>query len=317
MQYGFGAPVSGLLAAPDNLARIAVEGEAMGYDYTTISDHVVIPRDIEARYPYSDTGEFPGRSRGERHEQLTAVAFVAGKTSRLRLVTSVTVVPHRPAVLQAKMLATIDVLSKGRLTFGIGAGWMREEFEALGTPPFAARGAVTDEYVMACRELWTKDDPRFDGKYVKFADVLFEPKPVQKPHPPIWVGGESGPALRRTARLGDGWYPIGTNPQHRLDSMKRFQTAVERLRRLIREAGRDPAQVTLAYRVTSWGKSLPARADDGERRLFSGEIGDVVADLRAFRDFGVGNVDFSFDGDTPDAIVANMRRFREDVLAKV
>ncbi len=102
MQYGFGAPVSGLLAAPDNLARIAVEGEAMGYDYTTISDHVVIPRDIEARYPYSDTGEFPGRSRGERHEQLTAVAFVAGKTSRLRLVTSVTVVPHRPAVLQAK-----------------------------------------------------------------------------------------------------------------------------------------------------------------------------------------------------------------------
>ncbi|MFZ3236189.1 MAG: LLM class F420-dependent oxidoreductase [Stellaceae bacterium] len=317
MQYGFGAPVSGLLAAPDNLARIAVEGEAMGYDYTTISDHVVIPRDIEARYPYSDTGEFPGRSRGERHEQLTAVAFVAGKTSRLRLVTSVTVVPHRPAVLQAKMLATIDVLSQGRLTFGIGAGWMREEFEALGTPPFAARGAVTDEYVMACRELWTKDDPRFDGKYVKFADVLFEPKPVQKPHPPIWVGGESGPALRRTARLGDGWYPIGTNPQHRLDSMKRFQTAVEWLRRLTREAGRDPAQVTLAYRVTSWGKSLPARADDGERRLFSGEIGDVVADLRAFRDFGVGHVDFSFEGGTPDAMVANMRRFREDVLAKV
>jgi probable F420-dependent oxidoreductase len=317
MQYGFGAPVSGALSTPDNLARIAVEGEAMGYDYATISDHVVIPRDIEARYPYSDTGEFPGRSRGDRHEQLIAVAFVAGKTSRLRLVTSVTVVPHRPAVLQAKMLATIDVLSKGRLTFGIGAGWMKEEFEALGVPPFPERGTVTDEYLMACRELWTQEDPRFEGKYVNFANVLFEPKPVQKPHPPIWVGGESGPALRRTARLGDGWYPIGTNPQHRLDSMKRFQAGVERLRRLTREAGRDPAKITLAYRVTSWGKSLPARADDGERRLFSGEIGDVVADLKAFRDFGVGHVDFSFDGDTPDAMIANMRRFREDVLAKV
>src|SRR5258705_535104 len=96
MQFGFGAPVSGPLSTPDNLARIAAEGEAMGYDYATISDHVVIPRDIEAKYPYSDTGEFPGRSRGDRHEQLTAVAFVAGKTSRLRLVTSVTVVPHRP-----------------------------------------------------------------------------------------------------------------------------------------------------------------------------------------------------------------------------
>ena len=129
MQFGFGAPVSGALAAPEKLAQIAVEGEAMGYDYATISDHVVIPHDIEARYPYSDTGEFPGRSRGDRHEQLIAAAFVAGKTSRLRLVTSVTVVPHRPAVLQAKMLATIDVLSNGRLTFGIGAGWMKEELK--------------------------------------------------------------------------------------------------------------------------------------------------------------------------------------------
>ena len=99
MQFGFGAPISGPLSLPDNLAGIAVEGEAMGYDYATISDHVVIPRDIDAKYPYSDTGEFPGRSRGDRHEQLTAVAFIAGKTSRLRLVTSVTVVPHRPAVL--------------------------------------------------------------------------------------------------------------------------------------------------------------------------------------------------------------------------
>jgi probable F420-dependent oxidoreductase len=317
MQYGFGAPVSGQLSTPENLARIAVEGEKMGYDYATISDHVVIPRDIEARYPYSDTGEFPGRSRGDRHEQLTAVAFVAGKTSRLRLVTSVTVVPHRPAVLLAKMLATIDVLSNGRLTFGIGAGWMKEEFQALGVPPFPERGAVTDEYLMACRELWTKDDPHFEGKYVKFANVLFEPKPVQKPHPPIWVGGESGPALRRTANLGDGWYPIGTNPQHRLDSMKRFAAGVERLRRLTREAGRDPAKIALAYRITGMGKSSPARADDGERRLFSGETADIIDDLKAFKEFGVGHVDFNFDGATADTMIANMRRFREDVLAKV
>ena len=217
MQYGFSPPISGPLATPDSLARVAAAGEAAGYGYAAISDHVVIPRDIEARYPYSDTGEFPARSRGDRHEQLTAAAFVAGKTSRLRLVTSVTVVPHRPAVLLAKMLTTIDVLSQGRLTFGIGAGWMREEFEALGLPPFAERGAVTDEYLLACRELWTKDEPRFAGRYVRFADILFEPKPVQKPHPPIWVGGESGPALRRTAKLGDGWYPIGTNPRHRLE----------------------------------------------------------------------------------------------------
>ncbi len=317
MQFGFSLPVAGPLSSPDNVARIAVEGEAIGYDFASFSDHVVIPRDIEAKYPYSDTGEFPSGSRVDRHEQLTAVAFVAGKTSRLRLVTSVTVVPHRPAVLLAKMLATIDVLSKGRFTFGIGAGWMKEEFEALGLPPFAERGAVTDEYLLACRELWTRDEPRFSGKYVNFANILFAPKPVQKPHPPIWVGGESGPALRRTARLGDAWYPIGTNPQHRLDSMKRFAAGVERLRRLTREAGRDPAQVALAYRVSSSGRALPAQASDGERRLFSGETGDIVGDLRAFRDFGVAHVDFGFAGDTAAAVIANMRRFREDALAKV
>jgi hypothetical protein len=109
--------------------------------------------------------------------------------------------------------------------------------------------------------------------------------------------------------MGDGGYPIGTNPQHRLDSMKRLQAGVGRLRRLTREAGRDPSKVALAYRITGWGKSLPSRADDGERRLFSGETSDVIADLRAFRDFGVGA--------TADAMIANMRRFREDVLAKV
>ena len=122
------------------------------------------------------------------------------------------VVPHRPAVLTAKILATLDYLSKGRLTLGIGAGWCKEEFEAIGAPPFDDRGHVTDEWMMVCKELWTSDAPKFDGKYVKFSDVLFPPKPVQNPIP-IWVGGESGPAMRRTAKYGDAWYPIGTNPQ--------------------------------------------------------------------------------------------------------
>src|SRR5256714_14380788 len=128
MQYGFGAPVSGPLSNPRDLTRIAVEGEAIGYDYCTLSDHVVIPRELEAKYPYSDTGEFPGRAGGDRHEQLTAVTFVAAKTSKLRLVTSVMVVPHLPPVLTAKILATSDVLSEGRLTWGMWVGWLKEGF---------------------------------------------------------------------------------------------------------------------------------------------------------------------------------------------
>src|SRR5256885_13311930 len=216
MLIGFNAPTAGPLSAADNLAKIVVGGEAIGFDYATFSDHVVIPTAIAAEYPYSASGEFPSGTRGERHEQLTEVTWIAAKTTRLRLVTSVMVVPHRPAVLTAKILSTIDVLSGGRLTLGIGAGWMREEFEAIDAPDFDARGTVTDEYLRAFVELWTKDAPKFDGKHVRFSNIGFDPKPVQKPHPPIWVGGESGPALRRTARVREDLDSIGDNPQNPL-----------------------------------------------------------------------------------------------------
>jgi probable F420-dependent oxidoreductase len=315
MQLGFNIPVAGLLGTPVAMARLAVEGEAIGYDYACVSDHVVEPTDIHSRYPYSDSGEFPRASRGERQEQLIAIAYLAAKTSRVRFLTSVMVVPHRPAVLTAKMLATIDVMSGGRLIVGVGAGWCKEEFEAIDTPPFEERGAVTDEYMLAFRELWTKDAPRFDGRYVKFKDVIFAPKPVQK-CPPMWVGGESGPALRRTARIGDGWYPIGTNPQHPLNTMPRYKASVERLRKLTQEAGRKPEDVALTYRVQRFGPQVPAKADNGERTLFSGSNADIIEDVRAMRGLGVTALDFNFAAASADDAIAAMRQMHEQVLAK-
>ena len=317
MQFGFNAPTAGPLSATAPLTKLVMEGEAMGFDYATLSDHVVIPTDIQAIYPYSSTGEFPAGARAERHEQLIEVAFLAAKTTRLRLITSVMVVPHRPAVLTAKMLATIDVLSGGRLTLGIGAGWLKEEFEAIEAPDFAARGKVTDEYIMAFLELWTNDKPRFAGEHVRFDNILFEPKPVQKPHPPIWVGGESGPALRRTAKLGDAWYPIGTNPAFPLDSLARFKASVTRLRKMTADAGRKPDVVELALRCTAYGETVPAKAGDGERRLFAGKPAEIAADIKALRDMGVGHLDFGFGGTTVEAMLAEMQKFRKDVLALV
>ena len=317
MQIGFNAPTAGPLAVPENLTRLVVEGEAMGFDYATFSDHVVIPNDIHATYPYSATGEFPAGARAERHEQLTEIAYLAGKTSRLRFVTSVMVVPHRPAVLTAKILATIDVLSGGRLTVGIGAGWLKEEFEALEVPDFAARGAVTDEYLDAFVELWTKDTPRFAGQHVHFDNITFAPKPTQKPHPPIWVGGESGPALRRTARIGNAWYPIGTNPAHPLDSLPRLQAGIAKLHKIARDAGRDPKSIGVVLRVGRHGEASPAKAGDGERYLFSGSAADMAGDLRALQAAGVGSVDFDFSGATVDAVLDKMQRFRREVVAQV
>ena len=317
MQFGFNLPNSGALAAPEIMARIAREGEALGYDYLTVTDHVVLPDMAEPGYPYSESGAFYSSDSAHRHEMLTLAAWLAAVTTRLRLVLAVLVVPHRPAVLAAKMLATIDVLSGGRLTVGIGAGWLKAEFDAVVTTPFAERGAVTDEYVAAFRTLWTETKPQIAGRYVHYDGLLLEPKPVQQPHPPIWVGGESGPSLRRAARLGDAWYPIGTNNAHLLDSLPRYQAGIARLRQLTEAAGRPRDAVALTYRVKRTGDALPARASDGERRLFSGSDAAIIDDIRSLRDLGVGAIDFDFEREQEGAVIAEMRAFKERVLAKV
>ena len=317
MQIGFSAPTAGPLASADNLTRLATGAEALGYSHATFSDHVVIPTDVAARYPYSDTGEFSTAGNGERNEQLIELAFVAARTSTLRLVTSVMVVPHRPAVLAAKQLATIDVLSGGRVTLGIGAGWMREEFEAIDAPDFDKRGKVTDEYIAAFRELWSKERPKFSGEFVKFDNIIFAPKPAQKGGIPIWVGGESGPALRRTARLGDAWYPIGSNPAFPLDSLARFRAGVEKLHKFTAEAGRDPKSIGLAFRFPKYGAALPDKAGDGERRLFSGTPAAIAGDIKALTAVGVSAIDITFDGNTVATMLEEMKRFAGEVLAKV
>ena len=316
MQIGCSAPSAGPLIEPDSLMRIAKEAEALGFDYVTVSDHVMIPTSIASRYPYSDSGEFPSGAAAARLEQLTAATFIAAVTTKLRIVTSVMVVPHRPAVLTAKILASIDYLSKGRLTLGIGAGWCEEEFIAIGALPFAERGAVTDEFMAVCRELWTNDTPSFEGKYVQFKDVLFPPKPPQGPLP-IWVGGESGPALRRTAAYGDAWYPIGTNPQFPMDTLTRFKGGVSKLRGLTEKAGRDPAAVGLSYRVSSNPEAQPKGTVDGERKLFTGGADEFAGDIKALSEVGVSAFDFGLFGADLNATVDNMKRFRDNVMAKV
>ena len=159
MQFGFNLPNSGAAGdARRSWPGIAREGEALGYDYLTVTDHVVLPDMAEPGYPYSESGAFYSTDSAHRHEMLTLAAWLAAKTARLRLVLAVLVVPHRPAVLAAKQLATIDVLSGGRLTVGIGAGWLKAEFDAVVTTPFAERGAVTDEYVDAFRDAVDREE---------------------------------------------------------------------------------------------------------------------------------------------------------------
>jgi probable F420-dependent oxidoreductase len=179
-----------------DLQEVARTADRLGFDAITVPEHMVLPRGLATNMG----GYFP--------DALTAMAWIAGATSDIRVRSGVMVLPYHPPIQLAKAVATLDVLSGGRVMLSVGVGMAEGEFHALGVP-FARRGRVTDEYVEAMKVLWTDDDPEFSGAYVRFSDVVFEPKPVQKPHPPLWFGGRSAHALRRALRLGDGWSPDG------------------------------------------------------------------------------------------------------------
>ena len=309
MEFGLGIPTRGPLATPDDIVTVARRGEEMGFDALSVSDHIVIPSNIASRYPYTETGEFPGGPTGECLEQLALVSFLAGQTSRVRLLTSVMVLPHRGPVFAAKALASLDVLSKGRLEVGCGVGWMKEEFEAIGAPPHAQRGAVGDEYIRAFKELWTSDDPSFEGEYCSFSDISFMPKPVQKPHPPIWIGGESPPALRRAARLGDTWFPIGNNPRYTVGTPDQLSEYVGRLHRHARDAGRDPTEIGLAYSAGWYNDREAETLPNGERRIFTGAPEQVTEDIKTFEGLGVRRLMLNFQSDTLGETLERMERF--------
>ena len=316
MDFGVNTLSRGPMARREGYAAVADKAEALGFGYLTVNDHVVVPTGIDSRYPYTEEGNWPGSVFGECFDQLATMAFLAGRTKRIRLQSSVMVLPHRQPVLAAKMLATADVLSGGRIIAGCGVGWMKEEFEAIGTPPFAERGKVADEYLAIFKELWTKDEPSYQGQYASFSGIAFEPKPVQKPHPPIWIGGESPVALKRTVRFGDAWYPASNNPQHRLDTPGKLAKSIEALRRAAEAAGRDPASIDLAYLVL-WPVSWTAEpATDGGRKIFTGSSAQLAEDVAAFAEVGVRHLSLTFQSATLQESLDRMQRFAEDVMPK-
>ncbi len=286
IQFGVQVPHRGPMTDPECIRAIIAEAETLGYGVLIVSDHIVVPKDIDSRYPYSEGGDFPGQSGGECMEQLTLLAYTAALSRKAKLLTSIMVVPHREPLLAAKSLATTDQLSGGRVILGCGTGWMREEFEAIGAPDFDKRGEVTDDYLRIFKKVWTDDDAAHDSPYSKFSNITFQPKPVQKPHPPIWVGGESGRAHRRVVELGDGWYPIGANPAHPLDRVERYKAARDRLHARAEEAGRDPSTIALGYNAP-FHSTTEGKARDGGRLIMTGSAKDRAADISALKALGV------------------------------
>ena len=275
MNFGVWIPNCRHLAMPDIIRGTAVRAEQLGYDSVWVSDHVVTP--LANIVNFGETIFDP----------LVTLAVVAGATSRVRLGTTVLIVPYRNAVVTAKMVSSLDALSGGRVILGVGAGWVAAESAMLGVP-FAERGAMTDEYLQAMQELWTSRRPSFAGKYTQFSGLTFEPKPLQQPYPPIWVGGHSRAALRRAAQVGTAWHPINRPPEE-------LRSGRAELARLCQARGRSaPPAITLRndVRVLRAGESVPTSTHAG--RVLGGEPAALIDQLAELADCGVEHLVLEF-----------------------
>jgi probable F420-dependent oxidoreductase len=284
---------------------VARAAESLGYDSVVFSEHLVTPL----------TGDVPpiGRSWPEIH---VLAAYLAGMTEVLRFVFYATVVPYRHPIQQARLVATLDQVSAGRVTLVAGAGWLEGEFDALGVP-FANRGQRTTEHLRAMQALWTEPEPEFDGEYVSFGPVEFEPKCVQQPHVPVWVGGIGRHARRRLVELGDGW---GAPIPWPLDKLARELT---RIKAEVQDAGRDASLLAFAHgisfgvpdAVAAAAFTHVAGAAPVERPPSS--AAETLELVGQYADLGFTHLVVSTDWDSPADYARKLEWFAENVMQRV
>jgi len=266
MDWGIHLPQLGRNVSRDALITVAQRVEQLGFHSAWVSDHIAWPSDIESKYPYSDDGAFPARPDTPWLDPLGTLFFVAGCTDRIKLGTSVLILGYRPAIITAKAIASLDVVSEGRVILGVGVGWMKEEFDVLAMP-FDHRGARADEYLDMFQTLFTHEHPAYAGTYNSFPAVGFEPKPVQS-HVPIWVGGDTEPAFRRTARAGDAFHAA-------FQPIDEVAAGWRRVRELAEANGRAPTELRLSIRLylDPNGAMAPAKSIAGSPEQMLDTIG--------------------------------------------
>jgi probable F420-dependent oxidoreductase len=279
LMFGLDVGIYGRLATRDHILELAALAESSGLESLWVADHVIFPRTFASPYPYSATGAFPlDMTQESLLEPVAAMGVLVGATRRVKIGTAVLVMPYRHPVLLARMLVTLDVLSGGRMLLGAGVGWLAEEFAALGARPFAARGRVTDECIEIVKRLCRGGEVTFQGEHYRLDPVVSIPGSVQRPHPPVLIGGTSNAALRRAARLGDGWVSTGLRPE-------RLQARLSTLQKLCEAQGRRFTDLSLSHKLFLHIGEARTGAD-GSRDAGTGSQADVVDDLRRLADLG-------------------------------
>jgi probable F420-dependent oxidoreductase len=308
MRIGVSLPTVGPDPGPEPLLAVAEAAEQLGFDSVWVTDHAVMSYARESEYPYGRSGTEVAMTPGVQWlEPLSALAFVAARTKRVRLGTSVLVLPYRNPVLVAAQAATVHLLSGDRLILGVGAGWMREEFEALGLDA-SERGARLDEYIEVLRVLWRDDPASFHGRFVDFDEVVLA-VPPRDAVPPVWVGGNTRPALRRAVRLGDGWHGFEVYAEE----MPAIRTTLDELGD---ELGRDPAELELSV---ARGMVPPDRASDSfipDRRNLGESAAEMVEELGRYAEAGVGLVAIQVGLSAPE-MPAALEWFAAEVMPQL
>lgn len=291
MRFGVHLVAAGKIIEGEKIARIARRAEELGYDSLWVSDHIVFPTELRSAYPYSPDGKLPLDPTLPLLEPFTVLSYAAAVTKTVKLGTSVVIVPYRDPIVTAKIISSLDVLSGGRFIFGVGVGWLEEEFRALRLN-IKDRAAQTKEALLAMKACWTQDDPEFHGKFFDFSGIKFAPKPKQKPGPPIWFGGNSMPALKRAVELGDGWHAVWMTPEEVMNTAKI-------LRELCGKAEKDFSRFPLTINVNH---KVPLTVDNAKKYEEAG-----ISMMFIPRYFGVD----------VDEIVKGMEEFAKDVKDKV
>ncbi len=310
LTVGLDVGIYGRLATRDHILELAELAEASGLESIWVADHVIFPATFASKYPYSATGAFPvDMAKEPLLEPIATMGVLVGATQRVKIGTAVLVMPYRHPVLLARMLVTLDVLSGGRMMLGAGVGWLAEEFAALDARPFAARGRVTDECIEIVKRLCQGGEVTFQGEHYQLDPVISSPGSVQRPHPPILIGGTSNAALRRTARLGDGWLSTGLRPE-------RLRERLNTLQKLCEAQGRRFVDLSLSHKLfINIGEAR--KGADGDRDPGTGSQTEIVDDLRRLVDLGYRHVIVRYRGSDAEEQRKQLNIFISHIIPKV
>jgi len=295
MKYGLCLPIRRDCSIEFNI-NLAKNAEELGFDSVWVSDHVVIPN--------KSIGSFSKVF----YDPFILLAAIASVTKNIKLGTSVIILPYRNPVVVAKMIATLDALSRGRLVMGIAPGWLKEEFETLNAD-FSNRGKITDEYIKSIIELWTKDKPEFKGKYVNFSDISFYPKPYNKRTPEIWVGGSSKRARRRALELASGWQPTWISPDDYSKNISEIKGSAD-------ESGIDLNSFSFSVRNRIRIETPGSRVDttNDPSYLFRGTIDEIKSEVDKFEECGAECVVFDPETETDSEILKLIEIISEKII---